>query len=136
MKNTDEIYESKLASQCQGIAHCLTYNADENQAAAKHTLLEASHKLDSHAVRVHRKRDGLLVINARGNCAILICPQFQKKRGRANRKRCFPLKIMCADAVLAACCPPLVQATTDATCAPTAASQRPASRPMCCAPAA
>ena len=66
MKNTDEIYESKLASQCQGIAHCLTYNADENQAAAKHTLLEASHKLDTHAGRVHRKRDGLLVINARG----------------------------------------------------------------------
>lgn len=59
-------YESALASKCQGIAQCLTYNADEHQAAAKHVLLEASHILDSHAVRVHSKRDGLLIINARG----------------------------------------------------------------------
>jgi hypothetical protein len=59
-------YESVLASKCQGIAKCLTYNADEHQAAAKHVLLEASHILDSHAVRAHRKRDGLLIINARG----------------------------------------------------------------------
>lgn len=66
MRNTDEIYESKLASQCQGVAKCLTYNDDEHQAAAKHVLLEASHRLDSHAVRVHRKKDGLLIINARG----------------------------------------------------------------------
>ena len=58
-------YESELASQCQGVAKCLTYN-DEHQAAAKHVLLEASHRLDSHAVRVHRKKDGLLIINARG----------------------------------------------------------------------
>lgn len=66
MKNTVEIYDSKLASKCQGVARCLTYNADEHQAEAKHTLLEASHRLDSHAVRVHRKRDGLLIVNARG----------------------------------------------------------------------
>lgn len=59
-------YESELASQCQGVAKCLTYNDDEHQAAAKHVLLEASHRLDSHAVRVHRKKDGLLIINARG----------------------------------------------------------------------
>ncbi len=66
MRNTDEIYESKLASKCQGVARCLTYNDDKHQSAAKHTLLEASHMLDQHAVRVHRKRDGLLIINARG----------------------------------------------------------------------
>ena len=35
MRNTDEIYESKLASQCQGVAKCLTYNDDEHQAAAQ-----------------------------------------------------------------------------------------------------
>lgn len=59
-------YESVLASKCQSIAKCLTYNADDHQAAAKHVLLETSHILDSHAIRLHRKRDGLLIINARG----------------------------------------------------------------------
>lgn len=59
-------YESELASKCQGVARCLTFNDGSHQAAAKHLLLEASHRLDSHAVRVHRKKDGLLIINARG----------------------------------------------------------------------
>ena len=61
-----ESYESKLASKCQGVARCLTYSDDERQAAAKHTLLEASHMLDQHAIRIHRKKDGFLIINARG----------------------------------------------------------------------
>ena len=34
-----ESYESKLASKCQGVARCLTYNDDERQAAAKHTKI-------------------------------------------------------------------------------------------------
>ena len=55
-----------LASKCQGVARCLTYNAGEHEAAAKHTLLEASHALDSNSIRVHHKRDGLLIVNARG----------------------------------------------------------------------
>ena len=59
-------HDSKLASKCQGVARCLTFNDDEHQAAAKRTLLEASQILDSHAIRVHSKRDGLLIINARG----------------------------------------------------------------------
>ena len=59
-------YESVLASKCQSIAKCLTYNADEHQAAAKHVLIEASNILDSHAIRVHPKRDGMLMVNARG----------------------------------------------------------------------
>ena len=59
-------HDSKLASKCQGVARCLTYNDDEHQAAAKHTLLAASHALDQHAIRVHRKKDGMLIVNARG----------------------------------------------------------------------
>jgi len=63
----DEIsYESKLASKCQGAAQCLSYNGPKHEAEAKHVLHEASHVLDGHAVRVHQKRDGLLIINARG----------------------------------------------------------------------
>ena len=63
---TEQSHESKLALKCQGVARCLTYNDDEHQAAAKHILLAASHMLDQHAVRVHRKTDGLLIVNARG----------------------------------------------------------------------
>lgn len=55
-----------LASQCQGVARCISYNNSPNEAAAKHLLLEASNALDRHSVRVHKKRDGLLIINARG----------------------------------------------------------------------
>lgn len=58
--------ESKLASKCQGIARCLTFNEGAHEASAKHVLLEASHMLDGHACRAHRKRDGVLIINARG----------------------------------------------------------------------
>ena len=57
-------YLSELASKCQGVARCLTFNDDEHQEAAKHTLLAASHALDGESIRVHKKRDGLLIINA------------------------------------------------------------------------
>lgn len=66
MTKQTEKHESKLASKCQGVARCLSHNEGEHEASAKHTLLEASHMLDQHAVRVHRKRDGLLIVNARG----------------------------------------------------------------------
>lgn len=59
-------YLSTLASKCQGVASCLTYNGGEHEAAAKHTLLEASHALAYNSIRVHHKRDGLLIVNARG----------------------------------------------------------------------
>jgi len=59
-------YESKLASKCQGAARCISFDSTVAGGGLKHLLLEASHALDSHAVRVHRKRDGLLLVNARG----------------------------------------------------------------------
>ncbi|HEJ2229590.1 TPA: hypothetical protein SL283_000220 [Pseudomonas aeruginosa] len=63
---SEERYESKLASKCQGVARCLSYNGNQHEAEAKHVLLEASQILDSHAVRVHQKSDGLLMVNALG----------------------------------------------------------------------
>lgn len=59
-------YRANLASTCQNIARSLTYNDRPIEAKAKHTLLEASHALDSSAIRVHKKRDGMLIVNARG----------------------------------------------------------------------
>ena len=70
-EQVSEKYESKLASQCQGVARCLTYNDDKHQAAAKHTLLEASHMLDQHAVHINQKEDGPMIVNARGKCRFL-----------------------------------------------------------------
>lgn len=49
----------------------MTYNEGETEASAKHTLREAAHFIDSQIVRLHKKRDGLLAINARGKSRFL-----------------------------------------------------------------
>jgi len=46
---------SELASKCQGVARCLTFNDDTPQSDAKKTLLAASHALDGESIRVHKK---------------------------------------------------------------------------------
>ena len=58
--------DSELTLKARGIARCLTYNDDEHQAAAKHTLLEMAHRLDTMDVRAHKKTDGLLLVNGIG----------------------------------------------------------------------
>jgi hypothetical protein len=60
----DKPYLSALADRCAGHASQISYNGPT--AALKHTLHEASHALDTASVRVHRKADGLLLLNARG----------------------------------------------------------------------
>lgn len=62
---------SELATKCQGVAQCLSYNDDDHQAAAKHLLLEASHALDSQAVSTRKVLIGLVVVNARGKRRLL-----------------------------------------------------------------
>lgn len=59
-------HASKLADQCAGIASNLSYNDKGIEGEAKHALRECSHFADSHAIRVHKKHDGILVANARG----------------------------------------------------------------------
>lgn len=60
-------YESKLASRCQGVAACLSYNAGKPESDAKRALMEASHALDHNVVRVYRSKRWMFVRNARGN---------------------------------------------------------------------
>jgi hypothetical protein len=60
----DKPYLSALADRCAGHARQISYN--DKDGALKHTLHEASHALDTASVRVHKKADGLLLINARG----------------------------------------------------------------------
>lgn len=67
-----ELYESRLANTCNAFSMALSYNDHkEGRPSLKHILKDASHCLDSHAVVVHRKRDGLLIINARGKCRFM-----------------------------------------------------------------
>lgn len=66
MKKENSVVLSELASKCQGAARKLTYNEGKSEGDAKHLLLEASHALDGCSVKVHKKKDGLLLVNARG----------------------------------------------------------------------
>lgn len=70
-KMNSQVFDSKLATKCQDVASCLTYNDRTIEGDAKHTLLEASHRLDHHAVLVKNKEDGLLLINARGKSRLM-----------------------------------------------------------------
>lgn len=62
---------SVLADRCAAIARTLTYNGSLNESAAKHALREASYFIDSQIVRLRKKRDGVLAINARGKARFL-----------------------------------------------------------------
>ena len=64
-------HRSTLASRCQSIAFNLSFNTDSVEGEAKQALIEASHALDALAVRVHQKKDGLLIINARGKARFM-----------------------------------------------------------------
>ncbi len=58
-------WASIMADRCKGISHSLSYNGGA-EGDAKHMLREASHFFDSNSIRVHKKKDGLLMANARG----------------------------------------------------------------------
>lgn len=64
-------HASRLASRCADLARCMTYNGDKIEAVAKHTLRECSYFIDSQVCRVHKKRDGMLLLNARGKSRYL-----------------------------------------------------------------
>ena len=61
---------SDLINKAQGIASCLTYN-DGIQGPAKHMLHELCHRLGSNVVRIHRKRDGYLMVALFGSSRYL-----------------------------------------------------------------
>lgn len=55
-----------LATKAQAVARCLSYNDGQHEAAAKHTLIECAHRIDSMVIRAHKKHDGLFLVNGRG----------------------------------------------------------------------
>ena len=62
--------DSELINKALGVACNLTYN-EEPQGAAKHMLRELAHRLGAKTVRVHKKRDGYLVISAFGQARFM-----------------------------------------------------------------
>lgn len=63
--------DSELASKAQGVARCLSYNGNKHEAEAKYLLIEMAHRLDNQVFRVHKKKDGFLIVNARGGSRFL-----------------------------------------------------------------
>ena len=49
----------------------MTYNDDKPQAEAKHLLLEMAHRIDTKDIRIHKKRDGLLLVNGIGKARFM-----------------------------------------------------------------
>jgi hypothetical protein len=67
-----DIYESRLANTCQALAQCMSFSDESSgRPDVKRILLDASHCLDRHAVTAHKKKDGYLLINARGKCRFM-----------------------------------------------------------------
>ena len=60
------ISNGELANKARGLASCMSYDDPVHGGGAKHLLRECAHRLDTTHVRVHRKRDGLLMINGLG----------------------------------------------------------------------
>lgn len=66
------VTDAELIDRARGIARCLSYNEPGPEAPAKMTLHELAHRLEKHLPgRVHRKRDGLLWIEACGRSRFL-----------------------------------------------------------------
>lgn len=64
-------YASVLGTRCAELARAISYHDPEPVGAIKHTLREAAYFIDSQCIRVHRKRDGLLMITARGKARFM-----------------------------------------------------------------
>lgn len=60
----------ELIERAMAIARSMSYN-DEKQAPAKHTLHELCHRLGAETLRVHKKRDGLLLITEFGQARFM-----------------------------------------------------------------
>lgn len=58
--------DNQLTIKARAIAFRLSYNGNANEAAAKHTLYEMANLIDSKNISVHKKHDGLLLVNGLG----------------------------------------------------------------------
>lgn len=59
--------DSDLTIKAREIARCLTYNDSKIESETKHILREMAHRIDSKDIRVHKKKDGILIVNGIGS---------------------------------------------------------------------
>jgi hypothetical protein len=59
--------DTDLTMKARSVAKCLTYNDDGPQAAAKHLLLEMAHRIDTTVITIHKKRDGVPIMQYPSN---------------------------------------------------------------------
>ena len=71
LENDMTTTDSELTIKAREVARCLTYNDDKPQAEAKHLLLEMAHRIDAKDIRIHKKRDGLLLVNGLGRARFM-----------------------------------------------------------------
>ena len=62
--------DSELIDRAQGMARGLSYN-DTMQGPVKHTLHELAHRLGAKTLRIHKKKDGLMLITAYGQARFM-----------------------------------------------------------------
>lgn len=61
----------ELSEKCGDAARQMSYNRETAESVGKHLLLEAAWVLRHNDTRIHRKRDGLLVINGHGHARFM-----------------------------------------------------------------
>lgn len=64
------ITDSELTISAREMARSLSYN-DEKESIIKHTLLELAHRIDTNDIRIHKKKDGYLILNGLGKSRFL-----------------------------------------------------------------
>ena len=57
---------SEIINKAISVAHCLSYNGDENVAAAKHLLIDLSRRLGRKCVTVKKLPNGLYALDLYG----------------------------------------------------------------------
>lgn len=63
--------QNDITSKARKVARHLSYSSDTHQAQAKHLLLEMASKIDQKNIRVHKKSDGLLLIDGLGKARFM-----------------------------------------------------------------
>lgn len=63
--------DSELTIKAREIARCLTYNDSKIECEAKGILREMAHRIDSKDIRVHKKKDGFLLVNGIGGARFM-----------------------------------------------------------------
>lgn len=63
--------DSEIIDKAHAISACLSYNDDTPEGNAKQIIKELCHRLGQRTVRIHKKKDGFLMIDLFGKSRFL-----------------------------------------------------------------